>query len=102
MRVSYRWLLDYVDCPWEPEELADRLTMSGLKVEGWSPWVRSWRVSSRPGCVGWSPTPKPTALYVAQWTWDAGRPPSSRGRTTYVQGTWCLWPGREPACPGTE
>ena len=33
MNVSYRWLLDYVDCPWEPAELADRLTMSGLMVE---------------------------------------------------------------------
>src|SRR5690606_19508046 len=33
VRVSYKWILDYVDCPWEPEELAERLTMSGLMVE---------------------------------------------------------------------
>ena len=25
---------EYVDVPWEPEELADRLTMAGLEVEG--------------------------------------------------------------------
>src|SRR5690606_41439487 len=37
MKVPYRWLLDYVDCPWEPEELADRLTMCGLKVEAMHP-----------------------------------------------------------------
>ena len=34
MLVSYRWLQDYVDIPWEPEELAERLTMAGLEVEG--------------------------------------------------------------------
>lgn len=33
MRVSYRWLMDYVDIPWPVEELADRLTMAGVKVE---------------------------------------------------------------------
>ncbi|MBO8142192.1 MAG: phenylalanine--tRNA ligase subunit beta [Firmicutes bacterium] len=33
MRVSYNWLLDYVDIPWGAEELAERLTMSGTKVE---------------------------------------------------------------------
>lgn len=37
MKVPYRWLLEYVDCPWEPEELADRLTMCGLKVEAMHP-----------------------------------------------------------------
>ncbi|HHY09793.1 MAG TPA: phenylalanine--tRNA ligase subunit beta [Firmicutes bacterium] len=34
MLVSYRWLQEYVDLPWEPEELAKKLTMSGLEVEG--------------------------------------------------------------------
>ncbi|HBG08455.1 MAG: phenylalanine--tRNA ligase subunit beta [Limnochordia bacterium] len=37
MLVSYRWLQDYVDIPWEPEELAERLTMAGLEVEGITP-----------------------------------------------------------------
>lgn len=33
MKVSYRWLQDYVDIPWQPSELADKLTMVGLEVE---------------------------------------------------------------------
>lgn len=37
MLVSYKWLQDYVDIPWTPEVLAERLTMSGLEVEGLEP-----------------------------------------------------------------
>lgn len=32
MRVSLKWLKDYVDVPWEAEELAERLTMAGVAV----------------------------------------------------------------------
>lgn len=34
MKVSYRWLKEYVDFPWSPTELAEALTMAGLEVEG--------------------------------------------------------------------
>ena len=34
MKVTLSWLKDYVDFDWSPEELADRLTMIGLEVEG--------------------------------------------------------------------
>lgn len=33
MKISYRWLKDYVDFTWDAEELADKLTMVGLEVE---------------------------------------------------------------------
>ncbi|MBN2687932.1 MAG: phenylalanine--tRNA ligase subunit beta, partial [Deltaproteobacteria bacterium] len=33
MRVSLRWLKDYVDIELPPEELAERLTMAGLEVD---------------------------------------------------------------------
>lgn len=33
MRVSYRWLKDYVDFDLSPEQLADKLTMAGFEVE---------------------------------------------------------------------
>ncbi|GAB6181144.1 phenylalanine--tRNA ligase subunit beta [Desulfotomaculum defluvii] len=33
MRVSYQWLKDYVDIQITPQELADRLTLSGLAVD---------------------------------------------------------------------
>lgn len=33
MRVSYKWLKEYVDIPVSPEELAERMTLSGVAVE---------------------------------------------------------------------
>ncbi len=33
MRVSYKWLKEYVDIPVSPEELAERMTMTGVAVE---------------------------------------------------------------------
>lgn len=34
MRVSYKWLKEYVDIPVSPGDLADRLTLAGIAVEG--------------------------------------------------------------------
>ncbi|PIE36035.1 phenylalanine--tRNA ligase subunit beta [candidate division KSB3 bacterium] len=34
MKISYRWLQQYVDCQISAHELAGRLTMAGLEVEG--------------------------------------------------------------------
>jgi phenylalanyl-tRNA synthetase beta chain len=34
MKVTLHWLKQYVDFNWSPEELAERLTMLGLEVEG--------------------------------------------------------------------
>ncbi len=34
MKVTLNWLKEYVDFDWSPEELAERLTMLGLEVEG--------------------------------------------------------------------
>ncbi|MBM3875148.1 MAG: phenylalanine--tRNA ligase subunit beta [Verrucomicrobia bacterium] len=34
MKVTLNWLKQYVDFHWSPEELAERLTMLGLEVEG--------------------------------------------------------------------
>lgn len=34
MRLSYSWLSEYVDIPWDPKELIDKLTMSGTEIEG--------------------------------------------------------------------
>jgi len=33
MKASLNWLRDYVDIKFAPEELAERLTMSGLEVK---------------------------------------------------------------------
>ena len=34
MKITYNWLKQYVSFDWSPEELAERLTMIGLEVEG--------------------------------------------------------------------
>lgn len=34
MKITLNWLKQYVDFAWSPEELAERLTMLGLEVEG--------------------------------------------------------------------
>jgi phenylalanyl-tRNA synthetase beta chain len=34
MRVSFEWLKDFVDITASPQEVADRLTMAGLEIEG--------------------------------------------------------------------
>lgn len=34
MKISLNWLRKYVDVPWSPAELAERLTMLGVEVEG--------------------------------------------------------------------
>lgn len=34
MKTSLKWLANYVDIPWDASELAERLTMAGLEVEG--------------------------------------------------------------------
>ena len=33
MRVPLSWLADYVDVPWTPEVLAERLTLLGMEVK---------------------------------------------------------------------
>ena len=33
MKLTLTWLKQYVDFPWPPEELAERLTMLGIEVE---------------------------------------------------------------------
>src|SRR5512134_3161201 len=34
MKITFNWLRQYVDFPWSPDELTERLTMVGLEVEG--------------------------------------------------------------------
>ncbi|HXS29098.1 MAG TPA: phenylalanine--tRNA ligase subunit beta [Steroidobacteraceae bacterium] len=37
MKVSYRWLTEWVSVPWKARELADRLSMAGFEVESLEP-----------------------------------------------------------------
>ncbi|MFA5191066.1 MAG: phenylalanine--tRNA ligase subunit beta [Verrucomicrobiia bacterium] len=34
MKISYNWLKQYVEFDWSPQQLAERLTMCGIEVEG--------------------------------------------------------------------
>src|ERR1700690_3327303 len=33
MKFTYNWLKQYVDLPWSPAELAEKLTFAGIEVE---------------------------------------------------------------------
>ncbi|MDA8105438.1 MAG: hypothetical protein M0Z71_08650, partial [Nitrospiraceae bacterium] len=37
MKVSFEWLKEFVDVRVSPTEVADRLTMAGLEIEGMEP-----------------------------------------------------------------
>ena len=41
MLAPYSWLKDYVEIDIKPKELADKMTMSGTKVERLSIWERN-------------------------------------------------------------
>jgi phenylalanyl-tRNA synthetase beta chain len=43
MRVPLGWLRDYVDVQLTPEQLADRLTLLGMEVQGIEHWGSDWR-----------------------------------------------------------
>ena len=35
MDLSIKWLKEFVDLDYQPREFAERMTMTGSKVEGW-------------------------------------------------------------------
>jgi phenylalanyl-tRNA synthetase beta chain len=43
MRVPLSWLRDYVDTDLSPEQLAERLTLLGMEVQGIEHWGSDWR-----------------------------------------------------------
>lgn len=73
MRVPYRWLSELVDIPWPAAELAERLTMAGVKVEA----VHDERLGLEQVVAGRilavAPHPQAEGLLVA--TVDAGGAP---------------------------
>lgn len=68
MRVSYNWLQEYVDIPWSPEELADRLTMAGLMVETMGPLAQGIDDIVVAEIVGLEPHPRAEQLWIATVT----------------------------------
>src|SRR5829696_6662071 len=43
MRVPLSWLRDYVDFDLTPEQLAERLTLLGMEVQGIERWGSDWQ-----------------------------------------------------------
>jgi len=57
MIVSWKWLKEYVELPMPLEELTERLTLSGLNLEGLAKVGDDWAIdlevtSNRPDCLG--------------------------------------------------
>ena len=74
MKLPLSWLREWVDVPWPAPELAERLTMLGLEVEG-------IRVAAPPfsgvvvaEIVGAAPHPQAEKLRVCQVSAGAGEP----------------------------
>ncbi|HHY95208.1 MAG TPA: phenylalanine--tRNA ligase subunit beta [Firmicutes bacterium] len=66
MRVPLGWLREYVDIPWGAEELAERLTMSGVKVEALHRMGEELRGLVCARIVGVSLHPRSSALWVCR------------------------------------
>ena len=43
MKITYNWLRDYVDFAWPCAELVERLTLSGLEIEGMEDLAAQYR-----------------------------------------------------------
>ncbi len=73
MKVTYRWLEEFVDISWSPEELAERLTLSGSEVESVEP-VKSIFENIIIGHVtGCTAHPKAKHLKVCKIVTDNGK-----------------------------
>ena len=73
MRISLRWLSDYVKADLSPEELAHRLSMAGLEVEAIEKVGSSGTASASAGWSAWKDTPTPTASGWPPSTWATTR-----------------------------
>lgn len=66
MRVPLGWLREYVDVPWGPEELAERLTMRGVKVEAIERLGEELRELVAARLTAISPHPRSPGLWVGE------------------------------------
>lgn len=66
MRVPYRWLGEYVEVPWDPHALAERLTMLGVKVEAVHDAALEVENVVVGRIVALAPHPRTSALLVAR------------------------------------
>ncbi|NWF78350.1 MAG: phenylalanine--tRNA ligase subunit beta [Chloroflexi bacterium] len=65
MKVSLKWLRDYVDIKLAPKELAERLTMAGLEVKGIQTVGGTWDNVVIGEVIGVSPHPNADRLKLA-------------------------------------
>jgi phenylalanyl-tRNA synthetase beta chain len=68
MRVSLRWLRDYVDIDIEPKDLADRLTMAGLEVDSVEPFRPSFEGVVTAKILSVKPHPQSEKLHLCEVT----------------------------------
>lgn len=68
MKVSLRWLKDYVDIDIEPRDLADRLTMAGLEVDSVEPFRPSFEGVVTAKILSVKPHPQSEKLHLCEVT----------------------------------
>jgi phenylalanyl-tRNA synthetase beta chain len=64
MKVSLKWLSDYVDVSLPPSELAQRLTMAGIEVKGWQAIGDSWEGIVVGQIIAVNPHPNADRLFL--------------------------------------
>jgi phenylalanyl-tRNA synthetase beta chain len=64
MKVSLKWLRDYVDVSLPPSELAQRLTMAGIEVKGWQAIGDSWEGIVVGQIIAVNPHPNADRLFL--------------------------------------
>jgi len=65
MKVSFKWLKEYVDITLPPAELAEKLTMAGTEVKGWQVIGGSWESIVVGQIVAINPHPNAERLSLA-------------------------------------
>ncbi len=101
MKVPLEWLSEYCDPGWDPEELGERLALTGTEVER----VSTVGAPSADGFVlgagegGRDSIPTPTGSASARWTPATASAPSSAAPPTSPRGSWCRWRCRARCCP---
>jgi phenylalanyl-tRNA synthetase beta chain len=100
MRVSLKWLREYVDIKVPAEELASRLTLAGLAVD--TVESRGENISNVVTGKILNIEPHPNADKLVICEIDAGQGENLRivtGATMSGSAMWCRWPWRVPAWP---
>jgi phenylalanyl-tRNA synthetase beta chain len=74
MKVSYSWLAEWTELPWEAAELGSRLTMAGFELEALEPAAPPFSDVVVAAILGVEPHPQADKLWVCRVSVGSGEP----------------------------